>query len=106
MDDHPAKKGPYRTLTGVFFVFAYERDRISRDEFEKRPMECPTSALAVVFILVVMEVSWMSGPQRAVSSLPIFRDKKTSGFFRAATTKCVASEAPRMPSAHRLKSAS
>lgn len=104
MYDHPARKSPYCTLTGVFLCSLM--NAISRDEFEKYPIECPTSALAVVFILVVIEVSWISGPQRAVSSLPIFRDKKTSGFFRAATTKCVASEAPRMPSAHRLKSAS
>lgn len=61
--------------------------------------------LAVVFVLVVMEVFWISGPKRVVTRSPFFREKTTSDVFREDFTGCVACEAPRVPNTHRLNPA-
>lgn len=81
MSNHPVKSGPYPSLNGAFFMFAHKGDPISRDAFEMQPKEWHMSTLAVVFILVVIEVSWISGPNRALPELPLSRVQEDDWFF-------------------------
>ena len=80
MYNHPVKRGPYHSLKGAFFVFAHEGEPISRGALEKQPKGCQMSTLAVVFILVVIDVSWISGPNRALPELPPSRVQEDDWF--------------------------
>ena len=61
MYNHPVKRGPYHNLKRTFFMFAHEGDPKSREGAEKQPNECHMSNLTVVFVLVMIDVSWISG---------------------------------------------